>query len=121
MRPTPWLLAERYRRPTPDLGQHAYGDSFGVFSIPKPGGSMMIIVSSGRGWEHVSASLQFRTPTWGEMCEVKNLFWLPSETVLQYHPSEDEYVNCHPHCLHLWRPIDGKIPVPPTWMVGPKR
>lgn len=121
MRPTPWILAERYRMPgLIHFGAHKTGDPFGIFSIPKPEGPMLIIASAGAGWEHVSASFQFRTPTWNEMCEVKNIFWLPSETVLQYHPSEIDYVNCHPNCLHLWRPIGEKIPVPPTWMVGPR-
>ena len=28
-------------------------------------------------------------------------------------------LDCHPHCLHLWRPLDAEIPRPPGWMVGP--
>jgi hypothetical protein len=76
------------------------------------------IVSDGRGWEHVSVSLSStrrnveRCPTWAEMCFVKNLFWGPEETVLQYHPPESQYVNCHQYTLHLWKPCDLSIPLP---------
>lgn len=34
------------------------------------------------------------------------------------HPPRAEAVNNHPHCLHLWRPIDEAIPRPPMAMVG---
>lgn len=42
-------------------------------------------------------------------------------TVVASHPPVTDYVNFHPYCLHLWAPMDGiKIPLPPSWMVGPK-
>lgn len=56
------------------------------------------------GWEHVSVSLPGRDPFWAEMCFIKDLFFEPEETVYQLHPKESEYVNVHPHCLHIWRP-----------------
>jgi hypothetical protein len=79
-----------------------------------------VVVSWGDGWEHVSVSLHHRCPTWDEMVFVKSLFWSDDECVIQYHPPKSEYVNCHPYCLHLWKPIDVAIPMPPTYMVGPK-
>jgi hypothetical protein len=81
-----------------------------------------IIASWGMGWEHVSVSLpgQNRCPTWNEMCNVKNLFWNDNETVIQYHPAKQDYVNCHPFVLHLWKPIGIELPKPPTIMIGPK-
>lgn len=72
------------------------------------------------GWEHVSVSLANRDPTWGEMCSIKDAFWGDDEVVIQYHPTKDNYINLHPHCLHLWRPMRQKIPMPPTILVGPK-
>lgn len=69
-------------------------------------------------WEHVSVSLPDRCPTWAEMCAVKALFWDPEDTVVQYHPPASEYVNNHPHCLHLWRPAGLELPRPPALMVG---
>ncbi|MDR1826369.1 MAG: hypothetical protein LBQ49_01605 [Rickettsiales bacterium] len=73
------------------------------------------------GWEHVSVSFGDRTPTWEEMCVIKNMFFAPYETVFQFHPAESEYVNYHEHCLHLWKPIDQAIPLPPSKLVGPKK
>jgi hypothetical protein len=75
------------------------------------------------GWEHVSVcQLQGdkpKTPSWEIMAKVKRLFWKETERVVQYHPPEDEYVNCHPHVLHLWRPINENVPAPPPKLVGP--
>ena len=81
---------------------------------------LWVIASDGGGWEHVSVSLSDRTPTWEEMAAVKSLFWDPEDCVIQYHPPVSAYVNHHPHCLHLWRPVGITLPQPPAWMVGPK-
>jgi hypothetical protein len=70
------------------------------------------------GWEHVSVSLPTRCPTWAEMAFIKSVFWDADDTVVQYHPPESEYVNNHPFCLHLWRPIEKQIPLPPSILVG---
>lgn len=74
-----------------------------------------VIASDGLGWEHVSVSRSDRTPTWDEMCQIKDLFWDSEDCVVQYHPAKKDYVNVHNHCLHLWR-TEG-IPTPPTFMV----
>lgn len=100
-----------------------YGNN-GVFVLPHPNRlsklKLLCLASDGAGWEHVSVSLPTRCPTWGEMCYVKMVFWGHDDTVLQYHPPPKEYVNNHPHCLHLWRPVGGAFPAPPAWMVGDK-
>lgn len=81
---------------------------------------LFIVASDGGGWEHVSVSKKYECPTWEEMCQIKKLFWPdPEDCVIQYHPPKSEHVNVHPYCLHLWRPIGAKFPVPPTYMVGP--
>jgi len=48
------------------------------------------------------------------MCFVKALFWRSDETVIQFHPPESEYVNDHPHCLHLWRNTRHEHALPPA-------
>lgn len=63
------------------------------------------------GWEHVSVSFKERTPTWDEMCVVKDVFWTEDETCIQYHPARREYVNMVEHCLHIWR----KVGAPSGW------
>jgi len=74
------------------------------------------------GWEHVSVSLPHRCPTWAEMDLVKSLFWSDDDAVMQLHPPRSTWVNLHPHCLHLWRPMAiaiPPIPLPPIELVGP--
>jgi hypothetical protein len=84
-----------------------------------------LVISSGAdskyGWEHVSVSRQDRAPTWAEMCAIKDLFWNDNECVVQFHPARKDYVNFHPHCLHLWRSARRPMPTPPTILVGPKQ
>ena len=80
-----------------------------------------IVFSWGGGWDHVSASFPSRTPTWEEMAEIKRMFFHPDECCVEYHPVESEYVNMHPHCLHIWKPQTETIPTPPYWMVGIKK
>lgn len=70
------------------------------------------------GWEHVSVSLPDRCPTWAEMCRIKDLFWDEDDTVVQFHPPRSQYVNNHPYCLHLWRPLNEAVPLPPSILVG---
>lgn len=74
--------------------------------------------SDGMGWEHVSVAHRKITPSWDDMCIVKDVFYLPDEVVIQYHPARSEYVNNHAHCLHMWRPIECEIPTPPGILVG---
>lgn len=102
------------------------GDDYGAFAVIGPQGErLMILASPGDAsenvpWEHVSVSTKTRCPTWKEMCWVKGLFWDAEEAVMQLHPPQSEWVNNHDYCLHLWRPMDGKIPLPPSIAVGYK-
>lgn len=82
--------------------------------------ALRVIASWGEQWDHVSVSHPSRIPTWEEMCWIKSLFFEPDEAVMQLHPPQSEYVNNHPRCLHLWRPHNATIPLPPTIMVGIK-
>lgn len=100
------------------------GADFGAFEIDGPcGARLKIIASPGDAnidipWEHVSVSVRNRCPNWEEMCFVKDLFFEPEEAVMQLHPPKSDYVNCHPYCLHLWRPLHTQIPMPPSITVG---
>lgn len=96
----------------------SYGNN-GAFIIPGPCGSdLRCIVSDGAGWEHVSVSTQKRCPNWKEMCMIKEIFWDDEDVVIQYHPKKSEYINNHPYCLHLWRPIGVELPTPHKNLVG---
>lgn len=106
-------------------GTHASDASYGnngAFKINRGRTIFAIIASDGEGWEHVSVHCisdgKNRTPTWSEMCYIKDLFWNEDDCVLQYHPAKSEYINQHEHTLHLWNPIDIEFPVPDKMLVG---
>ncbi len=120
----------------PLLATTAEDGNNGAFDLEscELGWRLALIVSDGADptipekWEHVSihayrelaTRTQERTPTWKEMCFVKRLCWDGEDVVMQLHPRESEYVNCHPHTLHLWRPLNATIPEPPAIFVGPQ-
>lgn len=86
---------------------------------------LVCLVGVGMGWEHVSVSVLTkkkkpagRCPTWEEMCFIKDIFWGEGETVVQYHPAKEDYVNMHPHVLHLWKVMGETFPKPDPSMVG---
>lgn len=90
----------------------------GMIAIRGWQGSVM--ASWGAGWDHVSVCPIKRnyTPSWDDMCLIKELFFNDSEAVIQIHPPKDEYVNNMPNCLHLWRANDKEMILPPSFMVG---
>jgi hypothetical protein len=99
------------------------GDLYGAFELQGPCGSKLTLLSSGNphtlgAWGHVSVSTPKRIPNWLEMSFAKWLFWDDEECVLQFHPPRSCYVNCHPYCLHLWRPTDNHVRLPPMILVG---
>lgn len=123
---------EQFRSPHPLGFEQKPGDPFGWFMIkrqirvpfPPPMRAFKletqvfaVQADAQTEWEHLSVSLADRCPTWEEMCFLKDLFWEPEETVVQYHPPKSEYVNIAKNCLHLWR-YRGDMPRPPKIFVG---
>ena len=116
----------------PYLGTDQTAGNNGAFLVdsPEPGWRLALIASdgndpsvpAGNGWEHVSVhayrarGTKSRTPTWAEMAFVKDLCWDGEDVIMQLHPRRSEYVNNHPHVLHLWR--HASIPTPPPILVG---
>ena len=109
------------------------GEDGVAVQIPFGPVTIRCIASWGMGWDHVSITIteQDRCPTWEEMCFAKDIFWDEDETVIQYHPAKIDtviqyhpakidYINCHPYCLHIWKPQGVVLPVPPYLMIGPK-
>lgn len=115
------------------------GEWYGRFLVRGPRGDYLFLVVSaglpeewaacgfeGPAFEHVSVTVrnpcgrrEDRCPTWEEMAWVKDLCWGPDECVVQYHPPRAAYVNHHPYCLHLWKPVGVELPLPPAATVGP--
>lgn len=82
-----------------------------------------IIASTGAGWEHVSVRplKKSYTPSWADMCLIKDIFWKEDEAVIQIHPTKEEYVNNLPNCLHLWRCTYKEMVLPHSILVGIKK
>lgn len=100
-----------------EAGSYSSDDTYGnngAFYVPNLYWHklLLVIASDEFEWEHVSASLENRCPNWNEMCYLKDLFWDPEDSVIQIHPPKSKYVNKHPYCLHLWRPIKFLLPLP---------
>jgi hypothetical protein len=107
------------------------GDPFGWFLLRDGSAFLSCLATDGRCdgldmpvWEHVSVTVRNRKmvqlkrcPTWEEMVFVKNTFWPDDQTVIQIHPPLTDYVNINDYCLHLWRPVDVVIPLPPRGFV----
>lgn len=114
-------VPEKFRIRTGRAGSDESFGNNGTFIVTlRHSQTVRVVASDGMDWEHVSVSRADRCPTWDEMCQIKAMFWDTEDCVIQFHPPESEYVNNHPHCLHLWRPIDAAIPMPHHSMVGIK-
>lgn len=117
-------LLDGYRRTDRQVVRY-YGttgdDTCGVFECPSPidGASLLIIAARGDGWEHVSVSRTNRYPNWIEMEHIKRAFFRDDEVCMQLHVAAKDHISFHPNCLHIWRPIDQSIPLPPAEFVGP--
>lgn len=94
----------------------------GLFMVKRGNATLRIIAADPGfcGWDHVSVSLATRCPTWDEMSYVRKHFFAPEETVVQFHVPEDQHVNNHPYCLHLWRKDGYEFPTPLSIFVGMK-
>lgn len=103
------------------LNTQCIGSNNGIFIVRSVRfkHTLKCIASDGEGWEHVSVSLNHRTPRWNEMCYIKDLFWDEEDWVIQFHPAKDNNINLHPHCLHLWRKAGTNdfTEKPPIYMV----
>lgn len=105
-----------------ELRQYAVYGKNGKIMMEEEGGSfrflsLFIIASWGNGWDHVSVSRKDRCPTWEEMEMIKRRFFKEDETCFQLHVPPKEHINNHPYCLHMWRPHNQEIPLPPMEMV----
>ena len=104
-----------------NIGKVSEDGFAGEISLPLWRGS--VICSTGAGWEHVSVSpYQHRiTPSWNDMCKIKDMFWDDDEAVIQIHPPKAEYINQMPNCLHLWRCTYKDMVLPPAILVGVRK
>lgn len=115
---------EKWRFSSPAVVKH-YGQDFrfdprgGLFTIQSPtdASPLGIVASNADGWDHVSVSHRKRIPNWLEMQHVHRIFFLPHEVAMQLHVPEVDHIDINPRTLHLWRPHEGAIPLPPKEFV----
>lgn len=117
-----FLNRHRFNHPLYPRTDASWGFN-GCFQFALAGEARLIrcIASDGMLWQHVSVSFPMKktcVPSWDLMCRIKDLFWEPEDVVVQYHPPKSKHINNHPGCLHLWRPLDKTLPLPPGFMVG---
>lgn len=111
---------ERHRIKTGVYGSDSSYGLNGVFIIPfDEKTQLQIMVSDQCGWDHVSVTIYDRkeTPSWDHMCFVKDIFFDDNETAIQYHPSKKAKININENVLHIWRPHNYVIKMPPTVFV----
>lgn len=91
----------------------------GHFLVPLEGEVWHVIISDEGGWRHLSVTnAQKRVmPSWNIMCRLKDAFFDDADWVCQFHPANEDNINDHPWCLHLWQPLNDKLPIPPYVLV----
>lgn len=65
-------------------------------------GCTIIVGSSSKGY-HMSISHPDRLPTWEEIRTARYKLCPKNVTMAMLLPPENEYVNIHPNCFHLWQ------------------
>jgi hypothetical protein len=105
-----WVLPHQ-----PGIFVRQMGEDGGSFALKSPTDRRVlnVIASIGEDWDHVSVSRVDRIPNWTEMDYAKRLFFNDGEVAMQLHVAISDHVNIHNFCLHLWRPQNIEIPLPP--------
>lgn len=71
-----------------------------------------IEVRGGKPWIHVSISRDQRDPTYNDMAIAKHdLIGAGRKAIMVFAP-QNEHVNIHKHCLHLFAALDGDDGLP---------
>ncbi len=79
-----------------------------VFSISKE--------RDDKWWVHISCSYDSHLPSWDDMVYVRDELLGKGTWALQVIPSQEDYVNVHRYCLHMWHCLNG--PVTPDFRKG---
>lgn len=60
----------------------------------------------GHIWIHASISHPDRLPSYSELCLLKEAVFGRHGICAQVFEAEENHVNIHPNCLHLWGPLE---------------
>jgi len=72
---------------------------------------------AGEAWLHVSYSRRDEISSYRDTATVKRMFVGSARKAVMVLPAEEEHVNIHPFCLHLYSPLD-RDPLPDFRMNG---
>lgn len=121
-----WKHLEQWRLPNGGRTGHRSG----AFRIPMGNRFACVIADDGvtndgpgspTGWEHCSVHMQTVhgeiAPSWNEMSRVRDLFWGEDEVIMQLHVAGVNHIDINKHVLHLWKPLNQTIPLPPKELV----
>jgi hypothetical protein len=86
----------------PGFGQQAWRRADGLQVICSSD-----IEGDGHPWLHVSVSRKMQLPDYQDLCQVKKAFVGKRAKALMVFAPEDEHINDHPYCLHLFSRLDG--------------
>src|SRR5678816_4354805 len=98
MRQYPTIIMERCRVLKGPYASTMKDGCNGAFMVHIKQHRLKVLSSDGtddeaQGWEHVSVSCPNRTPTWLEMCWIKEQMWEDEEIVFQLHPKTVSYTH----------------------------
>ena len=77
-----------------------------VYANKQAGMSIIAALDESRAWGpllHVSIAFAHRSPSWREIKALKALFYGPDVAAMMILPEEENFVNAHPNCFHLWQ------------------
>ncbi len=95
------------RRPIPGDWNQASFNGWRFWFIHKGGLRAMLstdTLDNGSTWLHLSISHENRLPTWDELKMAKDAFIGRNHEAVQVLPKDEDFVNLHKFCLHLWSP-----------------
>jgi hypothetical protein len=58
-------------------------------------------------WWHISIAHPLGLPSWEQLVEVKEAFMGKEVKAMHLLPPRSQWMNVHPHCMHLWVRLDG--------------
>jgi hypothetical protein len=65
-----------------------------------------VCISKDAGLWHISISRKDRLPSYEELKDVRYQYLPDVPYMVQIFPSQEDFVNLHNYCLHLWEPKD---------------
>lgn len=113
------MRANRWRVRTGEFASDETAGFNGHFLVPLEGELWFVRISDHYGWRHLSVSnaQKSQIPPWNVMCRLKDSFFGDDSWAVQYHPAKSDHVNDHAGVLHLWEPLEDKLPQPPVFLI----